>query len=249
MLSNRNNTRKPYAVYVILTINTILIVLMEFNGTSTNPNTLNDFGALNSIGILHGQYWRLVTAIFLHIGFMHYAVNSVSLFIIGSLTERIYGSYKFILIYLISGIFASSLSFVFSPSNSIGAGASGAIFGLLSSLGSFYLINRDKLGKYGKQNFNAILMLAVINLGFGFMNQGIDNWAHIGGLLAGYPLAIILRNVKVNLTSLRTICYVSLLIVLFIIFIYWGRENIQNSKEYEQLMFHDNITKMPTTHI
>ena len=103
----------------------------------------------------------------------------------GGMVEKTFGHIRFIAIYLISGLGGSAFSFWMIHPFAIGAGASGAVFGCVGALGAFFLIRRRELGQLGKQNLNAILILAGINFAFGFIMPGIDNWAHLGGFLTG----------------------------------------------------------------
>ena len=129
-----------------------------------------------------GQVWRLVTSMFLHWSLVHFLVNMYSLKILGTQLETFLGKGKFIVIYLVSGITGALLSCVIYP-NSISAGASGAIFGLLGSLLYFGYHYRNYLGSALKTQ---IIPLIIINLAIGFMpGSNIDNAAHIGGLVGG----------------------------------------------------------------
>ena len=179
------NYKEAPATYALLSINIFTWLIIELLGSSSNPEMLRNFGAINYIDIRTGQYWRYLSAIFLHIGIMHLLVNSISLFILGSLLEKLLGSYKFIIIYMFSGIGGSSFSYAMISPWAVGAGASGAIFGCLGALGVFFLLNKNSLGRSGKENFNAVLIMAVINFGFGFTLPNIDNWAHLGGFICG----------------------------------------------------------------
>ena len=185
---------KPYLLYSVVAFNVFFWLILEISGGSKNVYTLNDLGAINPASIYSGQYWRLFTAIFMHIGIMHLVVNTISIFIIGTMVDRFYGSKQFLFIYLVSGIVGSLSSYAFMSANTVGAGASGAVFGCLGALLSFFLIMRSVLGEFGRQNFNAIALLAVVNLGFGFIVPGIDNWAHLGGLAAGFLIGVPLTN-------------------------------------------------------
>ena len=118
---------------------------------------------------------------FLHIGLFHLICNMYSLYIIGNSVENFFGKWKYLIIYFISGISGSILSLAFSH-NTILAGASGAIFGLLGALLYFGYYYRAYLGSAGK---NAIIQVILINLLIGFMVPGISNAAHIGGLVGG----------------------------------------------------------------
>ena len=178
-------TRQPVFVYSIAFINVILWILLEISGNSTNPSSLRKFGAIDSYLIWSGEYWRLASAIFLHVGASHLAINSISLVIMGGMTERLYGHRNFITIFLVTGIIGSTTSYLNIENGVVGAGASGAIFGCLGSLVSFFYIRKKILGKSGKQTLNGLIILALVNLAFGFVIPAVDNWAHIGGFIAG----------------------------------------------------------------
>ena len=178
-------TRQPVFVYSIASINVILWILLEVSGNSTNPSSLRKFGAIDSYLIWSGEYWRLASAIFLHVGASHLAINSISLVIMGGMTERLYGHRNFITIFLVTGIIGSTISYLNIENGVGGAGASGAIFGCLGSLVSFFYVRKKILGKAGKQTLNGLIILALVNLAFGFVIPAVDNWAHIGGFIAG----------------------------------------------------------------
>lgn len=174
--------KKPIVTYIILFINLIVFLLMYLIGNGSNDvATLLYFGANNrELVVNYNEYYRLITSCFLHIGFMHLFVNSYSLYVIGSQVESFYGKIKYIIIYLGSALAGSLLSICFS--NSISAGASGAIFGLLGALLYFGYHYRLYLGNAIK---NQIIPIIILNLFIGFITSGIDNAAHIGGLIGG----------------------------------------------------------------
>ena len=147
------------------------------------------FGAMYGPFIANGEYWRLFTAMFLHVGLTHLAVNSIGLFILGVQVERLFGHYRFAAIYVLAGLSGSVASFAF---NSIGiaAGASGAIFGVLGALVAFFVVRRNMMGEMGRQTLTGLLVLVAINLFFGLATPGIDNFAHMGGFVAGFALGI-----------------------------------------------------------
>mgnify|MGYP001228759064 CR=1 FL=1 len=176
---------KSTATYTILVINLSVWVLLSILGGSEDPHILRQMGGIDASLIHNGEYWRLLAAIFMHVGIIHLAVNGVSLIIIGKLVEQIFGSSRFVSIYLVSGIGGSIASYAFINPYAVGAGASAAIFGCLGALGSFFLIRRQSLGDSAKQNFYGVLILAGINLAFGISRPGIDNWAHLGGFISG----------------------------------------------------------------
>ena len=180
----------PLVVYSILLINLLIWVLTEVIGSSKDPMTLRQFGAITYLDINNGDYWRLFSAIFVHVGAGHLAVNCLSLLIMGGLLEKLVGHSRFSFIYIGSGISGSSFSYLMIPFLGVGAGASGAIFGCVGALAGYFIVNRKSMGEMGKQNLNAVLILAGINFAFGYIVPGIDNWAHLGGFIAGVILGI-----------------------------------------------------------
>ena len=179
------STSKPIVVYSLLGVNLACWIFLEITGGSQDPANLRSLGAITFFEISRGEYWRLVTGMFLHIGPAHLAVNCLSLLIMGGIVERIFGNLRFAVLYLCAGLGGSAFSYAMIPALSVGAGASGAIFGCLGALGGFFLLRRRDLGELGRQNLNAVLILAGINFVFGFIIPGIDNWAHLGGFIIG----------------------------------------------------------------
>ena len=165
----------------------VFIAMYIWGNGSEDAVTLLLFGA-NFRGLVQaGEVWRLATSMFLHIGLIHLVVNMYSLLIIGKQLESFLGKWKFLIVYLGSGILGSLLSVVVH--SSISAGASGAIFGLLGSLLYFGYHYRLYLGTVLKTQ---VIPIIIINLLIGFMVPGIDNFAHISGLVGGYLLTMIL---------------------------------------------------------
>lgn len=167
----------------------MFIVCFLFGGNilSFNPNLLALLGANNILLVRSGQIWRLITCAFLHVGLIHLIVNMYSLMVLGTQVETFIGKWKFLFIYLMSALGSSLFSLVFSDTNIVAVGASGAIFGLMGALlyfGYHYrLYLRDALR-------NQIIPIIFLNLLIGFLASGIDNAAHIGGLIAGYLSAM-----------------------------------------------------------
>jgi len=161
-------------------------------GLSADPQVIRAFGAKNNDLInQHHEYWRLVTAIFIHIGFLHFLLNNYALWIIGQEIERLYGSARFVVLYLLTGVAGALASYTFNPAND-SAGASGAIFGLFGVMATFAFRFRKELPERLSSDIRRrILPVIAINLIFGFSMRIVDNAAHIGGLLAGVVLALI----------------------------------------------------------
>ena len=148
---------------------------------------LVDWGAKFGPYIDDGQYWRLVLPMFLHVGFFHLLTNLFGLVIFGSMVERIFGFRNFVAIYFAAGIVGNVASFVAGPNLSVGA--SGAVFGIFGAFGMYLLLNRRLLGQVGRQQLTSIGVIVAINIVFGLSISGVDNAAHIGGLIAGALVA------------------------------------------------------------
>ena len=180
--------KNPWITYLIMGICIITFLLMYVFGNGSEDNlTLLKFGANLDVLTKRGEYYRILTCIFLHIGIVHLLLNMYSLYIIGPQVESFYGKIKYLFIYLYSGICGSILSLAFS-NNVISAGASGAIFGLLGSLLYFGYHYRVYLGNVIKSQ---IIPVILVNLFIGFITPGIDNFAHIGGLIGGVIASMI----------------------------------------------------------
>ena len=182
----KNN--KPIITYILIFINIVMFVLMYMLGNgSENTNTLIDFGANYILLTKAGEYYRLITSGFLHIGLIHLLLNMYSLYIVGTQVEYFYGKVKYIIIYLFSLIMGSLFTVALSSVNTVSAGASGAIFGLLGSILYFGVKYR---GYIGNSLVNQIVPVVVLNLIIGFTTPGIGNAAHIGGLVGGYLISM-----------------------------------------------------------
>lgn len=172
----------------------IAMVLAGVSLASPTPQQLVHWGANCGPLTLGGQWWRLVTAMFLHIGIIHLGFNMWCLWDLGALAETLYGSWTFAAIYLISGVAASVTSVAWHPSG-ISAGASGAIFGLAGALiASLYLGVFAVPRAAVRGTLRSVLAFAGYNLVFGAIAGRVDNSAHIGGLVSGLLLgAIVVR--------------------------------------------------------
>ena len=177
--------------WALLVINVVLWLLLNISGASDDPNVLLRFGAMFGPLVAKGEYWRLFSAMFLHVGLMHLIFNGFSLIIFGRMVESIYGKFQFLSLYILSGLFGSAFSYMLN-SIAIGIGASGAIFGVIGVLVTFFFTQSRNSGRMLKGNLYGILMLAGINLFYGLITPGIDNWAHIGGFISGVALGFFL---------------------------------------------------------
>lgn len=179
--------KKPIVTYSLIFICILVFILMYVLGNGSTDNyTLLVFGANVDTLTKNGDYYRLFTSMFLHIGILHLLCNMYSLYIIGKEVENVFGKVKYLIIYLLSGIAGSILSLAFNH-NTICAGASGAIFGLLGALLYFGYYYRTYLGVTLTRS---IIPVIVLNLIIGFTSSSIDNAAHIGGLVGGILIAM-----------------------------------------------------------
>lgn len=177
------NRGRPYVTYVLIALNLLFFaaeIVLRLMGYSYGETVLL-LGAKQNLLITSGQYWRLLTAMFLHSGLLHIASNLFALYFWGPQVELLLGRMRYTLVYLASGLLGSAFSFAFSDAVSVGA--SGAIFGLLGALLYFRARHRQVFRQvFGMQ----VLVIIGINLANGFLNTGIDNFGHIGGLIGGF---------------------------------------------------------------
>ncbi len=213
--------KKPSVTYALILINVLVFLAMYLFGNGSEDNlTLLRFGANNRTLVLQfHQYYRLLTSSFVHIGLLHLFVNMYSLFVIGSQIENFFGKIKYLFIYLGSAVFGSLLSICFS--NSISAGASGAIFGLLGSMLYFGYHYRLFLGN---TLYSQIIPVILLNLALGFLTTGIDNACHIGGLIGGIFISMIC-GLKYKSNKHERINGV-VLSIIFLVFILYLLNNI-----------------------
>ena len=203
--------KKPIVTMIILGI----IGLVYLYGLLSNSDSLVYNFGVNRAFIQYGEVYRLLTGTFIHIDLIHLICNCYALFIIGSMVEGYYGRKKYPVIYLVSAITGSLLSICMSSGFSIGA--SGAVFGLLGSLLYFGYHYRVY---FGSVILGRIIPVIMINLAIGFMISGIDNFAHIGGLIGGFLISKALginskdkKSDKVNGIIMTTL-YIGFLIFL-----------------------------------
>jgi membrane associated rhomboid family serine protease len=161
-----------------------------------------------AVGVAHGEWWRLGTAAFLHFGPFHLLINMYSLYFAGTLLEQVIGRWRFLLLYICSGIAGSAGALWLSP-NGVTAGASGAIFGILGAL--FVLERRRHIATGGQ-----VAGLIVINLIFTFAVSNISVGGHLGGLVAGIVLMWLLlhyrRSALMSLAASAAVVVVSVLL-------------------------------------
>jgi len=175
--------------YSIIIINSIVYLLTSYLSGSIaemNMQVLVNMGALyGPLTVLNGEWWRLFTAMFLHGGMTHILMNMVSLYIIGRGMEIYFDTKSYLSIYLFSGLFGGLASLYMHP-DSVGIGASGAIFGVFGALAGFFLAHRRYIGEQTRSFMKEFMVIIVINLVIGFSIPAVDVSAHIGGLAVGF---------------------------------------------------------------
>jgi membrane associated rhomboid family serine protease/Flp pilus assembly protein TadD len=203
-INNESNSREvkigkfAYGVtFLLIAVNVLVFLLMLSAGASPlkpAPQEILRYGANYGPLTLSGQWWRLTTVIFVHLGIVHLILNMWCLFQLGKIAEHLYGSWTFLFIYFFTGIAASVTSLAWNPM-AVTAGASGAIFGVLGALISS--VHRARLllpHKELNSTLVSLLVFASYNLLFGFLRGHVDNAAHVGGLIAGLLIGTFLSS-------------------------------------------------------
>lgn len=179
--------------YGIMVLNVLVFVAMAISGVNvfepTNLDIVNWGANFKPFTVDHGEWWRLFTCTFLHIGIVHLLFNMYALYMVGLYLEPMLGKRRYIAAYLSAGIISSIASLIWHGSEVISAGASGAIFGLFGVF--LALLSTNLIPKAARQSLlQSIGIFVVFNLAYG-MKAGIDNAAHVGGLLSGLVIGYI----------------------------------------------------------
>lgn len=178
----------PVTIAIIAVI-AVVFVFEVLAGGSQVPAVLVSLGAIVPGLFARGEYWRLLAAMFLHIGALHLLLNLWALYQLGGVYELLFGSRRFALVYFVTGLTASVASALFT--GGIAAGASGAIFGVLGALiVSIRRSPRFRQAAWSRGLVQQLMLWAGINIVIGFSMPGIDNSAHIGGFVAGLILGL-----------------------------------------------------------
>lgn len=181
--------KKAYVNIGLIAANVMYFLFLEMTGSTENTGFMVAHGAMYTpLVLVRGEYYRLLTSVFMHFGISHIMNNMLILFILGDNLERALGHVKYLIFYLVCGVGANVVSMAVNLGeyqNIVSAGASGAIFGVVGGLLYAVLINRGRL-----ENLSARQLMVVIacSLYFGLVSTGVDNAAHIGGLLIGFVM-------------------------------------------------------------
>lgn len=210
--------------FALIVINIIVFVLMTMAGGSENLSVLVRFGAVTKPHIVSGQWWRIITACFLHIGFPHLLFNMYFLYRLGPVFERLYGSISFLIIYLLAGIMGNLLSFAFGNMNTVSAGASTSLYGMFGLAIGIMLNYRDDAML---RNFGAsFISIIVINIIYSLILPGISIFGHLGGLIGGLLLAGVFPVIHRQLATGTRIVSVSAFVILAFLFVRIGLNSI-----------------------
>ncbi|QIL46273.1 rhomboid family intramembrane serine protease [Vagococcus coleopterorum] len=201
----RQFQRSPWITWTLLGIQCLIFVLMTvdgirygigFDGTKS-IGLLLKYGAMNQQVVMEtGEFWRFIMPIFIHIGWLHLLVNSMTLYFIGFRLEGLIGHWRFLCVYLLSGIAGNLASFAFSSPATVSAGASTALFGMFAyfyALGKVYP-HHPQISFMAKQ----MGTLIAVNLFFNLFSSQIDMWGHIGGAIGGFLLGFIVGIPKLR---------------------------------------------------
>ena len=180
---------------IIILANLIVFVWFSIEGSTTDSLFMATHGAMYTPFVVSlGQWWTLFSSMFLHFGLEHITGNMLLLFFIGDNLERAVGSFKYLIIYIVGGLAGNFLSLglaVARDENILSAGASGAIFAVIGAL--LYIVIRNH-GRLEDLTAGRILLMTVYILYEGFRDSGVNNAAHVGGLIGGFLLAVLLYH-------------------------------------------------------
>ena len=186
--------KEPVTVFLMI-LNILLFLVVDFTGgTSDTMPMVNCGAAFAPVIIENHEIYRLFTSMFLHFGIEHLANNMLVLFVLGQRLEPVVGKIKFILIYLLGGLGGNILSLymeIRKEEYAVSAGASGAVFAIMGAM--IYVVVRNR-GRIQDISTRQIMIMAAFSLYFGFASGGVDNAAHVGGMICGFFLSVLLYH-------------------------------------------------------
>ena len=188
-----NKNPQAQCTIILIAVNVIVFFILSLMGDTEDVVFMMRHGAMYEYLVTHDhEYYRLFTCMFLHFGIEHMLNNMVILGALGWNLEPEIGKIRFLAVYFGSGIAGNVTSLLFHASaeqGAVTAGASGAVFGLMGALLYVVIANRGRLGRLSGRG---MLVMVALSLYFGFASSGVDNFAHIGGLICGFLMALIL---------------------------------------------------------
>ena len=186
---------KSRVTYLIVAVNVGMFLLLAVTGGADDSVNLYRWGAKFGPAIQAGDWYRLISPVFLHAGLFHIAANTFALVIFGPRLEQEFGSTAFLATYIVSGVCGVAASYLVSPVLSVGA--SGAVFGMVGAYGIYLVRNRREFGGQVNRVILNLVFILGINIVFGLVWPGIDQGAHVGGLIAGAAMAFLVSPRRV----------------------------------------------------
>ena len=186
--------KKAYVNGLLIALNVLFFLYLEITGSSENVYFMYTKGAMSAPAVLEdGEYYRLLTAMFMHFGIRHIMNNMLVLFVLGDNLERALGHVKYLIFYLLCGIGSNWVSMMAHSTDTmtVSAGASGTIFGVVGGL--LYVVTANK-GRLEDLSTRQLVIMIFFSLYLGYTSTGVDNTAHLSGLVIGIVLAIILYH-------------------------------------------------------
>ncbi|GIW79173.1 MAG: hypothetical protein KatS3mg105_0980 [Gemmatales bacterium] len=229
----------PRVTSVLLLINVAVfvagIILAAYQGipvsqvlAGTDYQIQWQTGSADGYSIIQGQWWRLLTCCFVHIGLLHLVFNVYSLYVIGPLVERMWGHALFLVLYLVSGIGGSVFMLLENPIGG-GAGASTALWGLLGSMAAWWILNRNVLPREFSRAFGSnVLVIIVLNLFITFSFAGISKGGHLGGGTIGFLATFALDRIRFGTARQRVLAVLALIGLFVVPFTFLDRERLRH---------------------
>ncbi|MGT2934108.1 rhomboid family intramembrane serine protease [Streptococcus catagoni] len=216
--------KSPLTLFLLLiTILVFLAMQLMYGSLATSPQVVYHFGGMYGYIVKEfpDQLWRLITPIFIHIGWNHFIINSLTLFFIGQLAERIWGSRQFLLLYILSGIMGNIFTLFLSP-NTVSAGASTSLFGLFAAIVILGLRSHNACLKDLAKSYQSLI---IINLILNIFMPNVSLVGHVGGVVGGALASLFLPtkiaeeslNKKTQMASLLVYCAIIVLSIFLII--------------------------------
>ena len=195
---------------------------------------LFDLGAMAPPAVANGQFWRLFTAMFLHAGLLHVALNAYFFWLFGRVVESVFGRTWMLLIFLVSGFLASVASYAFGPVVALAVGASGAISGVFGAFIAYNYRRRHLAANAG--NLRMALTVIVLNAFISVAYSSIDWRAHVGGLVAGFALGYLADDaVPARQRAVARFAGVATLVALGIALVVWRTAEIRSLPGFDQV--------------
>lgn len=208
-LVDKHMQRFTHITYTLILINIVIWLCMILYLNRFSDVKLLEVGGLVHFNVVHGEWYRLISSMFLHFNFEHILMNMLSLFIFGKIVESIIGSWRMLIIYIISGLYGNFVSLSFNTTT-ISVGASGAIFGLIGSIFVIMYLSKN----FNKKMIGQLLIALVVLIVFSLFMSNINIMAHLGGFISGVLITLIGYYFKTQ----RSLFW-SFLIVFLLIFI------------------------------